>query len=193
MIVEASAVSFINWARLRWARAGVRQIVVRAGLTLALLLPLPVLAQAPEALPAPEGPVLLLVSGNVQVTNTDEGAAFDRQMLEDLGVTEIRTSTPWTDGVQVFTGVLARTLFDRVGAEGTLVAASALNDYTVEVPMEDFQNYDVLLATEMNGEEMQVSDKGPIWIVYPRDDQPDLQDRRLHDRWVWQLKSLTVQ
>ncbi|MFC0009271.1 molybdopterin-dependent oxidoreductase [Devosia nitrariae] len=178
---------------LHWARAGVRRAVVLSCLVLAVLLQLPAAAQAQEPLPAPQGPVILLVSGNIGVTNTQEGAAFDRQMLYDLGLTEVKTTTPWTDGVPVFTGVLARTLFERVAAQGVTVMASALNDYTVEVPMEDFQNYDVLLATEMNGEEMPVSTKGPIWIVYPRDDQPALQDRRLHDRWVWQLKALRVQ
>ncbi len=150
-------------------------------------------AWAAEPLPAPEGPVILVVSGNIEVTNTEEGAAFDREMLTELGLTEIQTSTPWTDGVQVFSGVLARTVLERVGADGSAVLASALNDYTVEVPMEDFQAFDVLLATTMGGEEMKVSDKGPIWIVYPRDSHPELQDRRLHDRWVWQLKALRVQ
>ncbi len=159
-------------------------------MTMALVLPA---AWAAEPLPAPEGPVILLVSGNIAVINTDEGAAFDREMLQALGLTEIETSTPWTDGVPAFSGVLARTVLERVGAEGSTVMASALNDYTVEVPMEDFQNFDVLLATTMDGEEMKVSDKGPIWIVYPRDQHPELQDRRLHDRWVWQLKALRVQ
>lgn len=159
----------------------------------AAVLLLPTIVAAAEPLPAPEGPVILVVSGNIEVTNTDEGAAFDREMLHELGLTEIETSTPWTDGVQVFSGVLARTVLERVGAEGAAVMASALNDYTVEVPMEDFQNFDVLLATTMGGEEMKVSDKGPIWIVYPRDNHPELQDRRLHDRWVWQLKALRVQ
>lgn len=148
---------------------------------------------AQEALPAPTGPVILTIGGTVKVSNSEQGAAFDRQMLEELGITEIKTTTPWTDGVQTFEGVLARAVFERVGAEGETVFASALNDYTVEVPMGDFQNYDVLLATKVNGEEMQISDKGPIWIVYPRDDEPDLRDRRLHDRWVWQLKALNVQ
>lgn len=161
-------------------------------LALLPLLPFSV-ARAAEPLPAPLGPVILLVSGNIGVTNTPEGAAFDRQMLIDLGQTEVRTSTPWTDGVQVFEGVLARTVVERVEAEGATVKAAALNDYTVEVPLEDFLNYDVLLAMNMNGEEMRVSDKGPIWIVYPRDDVPELHNRLLHDRWVWQLKSLQVQ
>lgn len=149
-------------------------------------------ARAADPLPAPEGPVILLVSGNVAVTNTPEGAAFDRQMLADLGVTELQTSTPWTDGVQTFSGVLARAVLERVEASGETVMATALNDYMVEVPTSDFLDYDVLLATTMNGEEMQVSDKGPVWIVYPRDQVPQLQDRKLHDRWVWQLKSLQV-
>jgi hypothetical protein len=150
-------------------------------------------ASAADPLAAPTGPVILTVSGNIEVTNSDAGAAFDREMLAELGVTEITTSTPWTDGVPVFSGVLARTILERVGAEGTTVNATALNDYTVGIPMEELLNYDVLLATEMNGEEMKVSDKGPVWIVYPRDSEPDLQDRRLHDRWVWQLKALAVE
>lgn len=159
--------------------------------SLAALSVAPVVAQEP--LPEPTGRVILVVSGNIAVTNSDEGAAFDREMLYALGLTEIATSTPWTDGVPTFKGVLARTVLERVGAEGTTVLASALNDYTVPVPIADFMDYDVLLATEMNGQEMQVSDKGPVWIVYPRDQNPGLQNRELHDRWVWQLKSLKVQ
>jgi hypothetical protein len=154
---------------------------------------LPAAAQAAEPLPAPQGEVILTVSGNIAVTNTDGGAAFDRAMLEELGLTELSTTTNWTDGVQVFAGVLGRTVLERVGAQGEVVMASALNDYTVEVPMTDFMNHDVLLAMDMNGEAMQVSDKGPIWIVYPRDQVPELQDRKLHERWVWQLKALQVQ
>jgi hypothetical protein len=150
-------------------------------------------AQTLPPLPAPAGTVILTVSGNIEVTNGEGSAAFDRDMLYELGVTEITTTTPWTDGPRVFSGVLARVVFERVGADGSAVLASALNDYTVEVPMEDFEKYDVLLATEMDGKEMLVSDKGPIWIVYPRDNEPALRERRLHDRWVWQLKALRVQ
>lgn len=153
---------------------------------------LPVTTHAADPLPAPQGQVILTVSGNVAVTNTPEGAAFDRAMLEEIGLTELSTSTPWTDGVQQFNGILGRTLLERVGAQGSVVMASALNDYTVELPMDDFTTYDVLLALDMNGATMQVSDKGPVWIVYPRDQVPALQDRKMHDRWVWQLKSLQV-
>lgn len=185
--------SFLKWTTcLHWARAGVCGFLALSSVFVALQVP--ALGQEAEPLAAPQGPVILTVSGTIGVSNTEDGtAAFDREMLYALGLTEISTTTPWTDGVQTFSGVLARDVFARVKAEGATVMASALNDYTVEVPMDDFQAYDVLLATEMNGEEMRVSDKGPIWIVYPRDNEPALQDRRLHDRWVWQLKALHVQ
>lgn len=164
----------------------------RAMVLLATLF-LPVAVEAAEPLPLPSGPVILTVTGNIGVTNNADGAAFDRQMLFDLGTTVISTSTPWTDGVHTFSGVLVRSVLERVGAQGSVVRASALNEYVVDIPLADFRDHDVILAMEMNGEEMQVSDKGPIWIVYPRDDVPVLQNTLLHERWVWQLKALNVQ
>lgn len=149
--------------------------------------------QTAEPLPAPTGPVILTISGAIEITNSPEGAAFDRQMLVDLGLTEITTSTPWTDGVPVFSGVLGRTVLERVGAVGETILASAINDYTVDVPMTDFTEHDVLLAMDINGEEMHVSDKGPLWIIYPRDADSAVGDRKLHERWVWQLKALKVE
>jgi hypothetical protein len=151
----------------------------------------PVLALDP--LPQPQGPVILTVSGNIEVTNSERGAEFDREMLEALGFIEVRTTTSWTDGVQVFEGVLARAVLDRVGAQGTTVTASALNDFVAPVPMDHFRQYDVILATIMNGKQMEVSDWGPIWIVYPRDDYPELLGSKFNDHWVWQLRELRVE
>jgi hypothetical protein len=150
-------------------------------------------ATALDPLPAPKGPVILTVSGKIEVTNSPEGAQFDREMLYALGMTEIVTTTSWTDGDQVFEGVLARSVLERVGASGTTIIATALNDFVSPVPIEEVQRYDVLLATIMNGKEMQVSDKGPIWIVYPRNDNPELLDSKFNDRWVWQLRDMRVE
>jgi hypothetical protein len=146
-----------------------------------------------QVLPKPSGKVILTVSGKITVTNGDGTASFDRQMIESLGLRTLRTTTTWTDGVKVFEGVPARELLKRVGAAGKLVAASALNDYTVEIPASDFETYDVLLALRMNGQDLKLSDKGPIWIVYPRDDHAEIRNATHYSRWIWQLKSLKVQ
>lgn len=172
-----------------------RPLHLRAVLSLVVALLVAVFAlgaQAADPLPKPTGPVILTIAGNIAVTNSDKGAQFDRAMLAQLGMSTLSTSTSWTDGVQLFEGVLARTVLERVGAKGTKVIATALNDFASPVPMAEFIDYDVLLATKMNGVEMQVSDKGPVWIIYPKDENPELQDARYNDRWVWQLKQLTV-
>ncbi|WP_417604423.1 molybdopterin-dependent oxidoreductase [Primorskyibacter flagellatus] len=118
---------------------------------------------------------------------------LDRAALDDLSAVTIKTSTVITDGTHSFTGFLMRDLLDHLGATGTSVTAVALNDYSVEIPMNDFYDYDVIVATHMDGKALRRADKGPFWIVYPRDDHRALQDIRFDYRWVWQLYQLDVQ
>ncbi len=146
--------------------------------------------RAKDALAPPSGEVILTVSGTIARGNTPHGAKFDRAMLERLGLTTLATSTPWTNGVPTFTGVLARDLIDRLGATGNTVRAVALNDYAYEIPVADLLRYRVLLAMEMNGERLQVRDKGPIWIVFPLDAHDELRNRTTERKMVWQLTEL---
>jgi hypothetical protein len=53
---------------------------------------------------------------------------------EALGTTKLNTSTAWTAGEAKFEGVLARDLLQAVGAQGTEVVATALNDYVATIP-----------------------------------------------------------
>ena len=142
----------------------------------------------------PQGPVILEVTGNIGTSNQAQSAAFDLAMLEKLGLTTVKTSTVWTDGgARSFEGVLARDVMAAVGAkEARTVVARALNDYTIEIPVVDFHEYDVIFAMRMDGQLLTARDKGPLWVVYPRDDHPELQDERIDQRWAWQLKALEV-
>jgi hypothetical protein len=145
-----------------------------------------------DPLPQPQGPVILTVSGAVEVTNAPGEARFDREMLESLGSATIRTSTVWTDGVKAFTGVSLKSVLNRVGARGTRLRAHALNDYEVEIPLTDLR-YNPLLALAMDGQALTVRDRGPVWIVYPRDAHPALRNAQQDTRWIWQLDRLRVE
>src|SRR5688500_19032507 len=96
-------------------------------------------ASAAEPLPASKGPVLLTISGKVEQTNAPGGAQFDREMLEALGNASFKTSSAFSDKVQLFEGVPLRAVMDRVGAKGRAMRASALNGYEIEIPWEDLQ------------------------------------------------------
>jgi hypothetical protein len=153
----------------------------------------PSLAGADQAtLPRPAGPVILTVSGSIANTNAPGRAEFDRAMLEGLGVETLTTSTSWTDGPQRFEGVRATKLLEAVGAEGSTVRAIALNDYLAEIPVETIEDYPVFLAFRQNGVVLTARDKGPLWMVFPRDDYPELNDPRIDIQWVWQLKAIEV-
>lgn len=136
-------------------------------------------------------PARLLIEG--AISREDGGPLYlDMETLKTLQPHSISTTTVVTDGVLTFEGVLMRSVLNYVGAHGATVTASALNGYKVDIPIKDFTNFDVLLAWSVNGARLKSDDKGPFWIVYPRDQHDVLQDIRYDYRWVWQLISLQV-
>lgn len=150
-------------------------------------------AQSSEiSLPVPANKVLLVVAGAIERSNVGDEAHFDRAMIEQFQSHIVFTSTSVTDGVSRFEGPLMRDVLQYVGAKGLSVRAHALNDYVVDIPLSDFYEHDVLLALYMDGKRLESTDKGPIWIIYPRESSRRLQDIRYDYRWVWQLNHLTV-
>lgn len=143
-------------------------------------------------LPVPDGPVILTITGELACGNADGEARFDRAMLEAHGMVRLQTHTHWHDDAVTFEGPLVRDVMAAVGAQGGHVEARALNDYAVEIPSADFERYDVLFALKLDGMYMRVRDKGPVWIVYPRDRHPELNSATFRDRWIWQLRSVDV-
>ena len=164
--------------------------MVKKSLFLSLLI---AAASQVMALEQPVGRVILTVTGAISETNQQGTAVFDRKMLEDLGMKTLVTSTPWTEGVNTFKGPKLQSLLDAVGASGTTLTITALNDYAAEMPAADAAVHDVLMAMEMNGENMRVRDKGPIFMLYPFDNEPSLNNEVIHNRSVWQVKSIHVQ
>ncbi len=145
-----------------------------------------------DALAAPQKRPVLTVSGDISVHNDGDVAQFDMPMLEALGTQGFVTKTPWYDTAMRFDGVLMRTLLRSVGASGKRVVATALNDYTTEIPTSDFDQYEVLLAFKRNGAFMPVRDKGPLFIIYPFDSDKHLRSQTYYGRSAWQVSRLVV-
>ncbi len=149
-------------------------------------------AQA-EPLAKPAGKPILVISGKITNTNVGETAQFDRDMLEALGLQTVETANPWYDGRVRFEGVSIDKLMRLVGAKGTKVTAVALNDYVSSLPMEDFKKFNVILAMKRDGTYMAVRDKGPLFIIYPYDSDPQLQTQTYYTRSAWQVAKLIVE
>lgn len=164
-------------------RALFRRICLTVALVVAGVgLPLAVSAQSP---------ILVVHDTKGQVHS------FTSEAIAALPWTQIRTHTRWTEGQQVFRGPLlseiyAATGMTRADLDGRVLVMTALNDFKIELPAVDAWEYNPILAREMNGEIMSVRQKGPLWVVYPRDDFPALQGSNYDDRWIWQLREIFV-
>ena len=143
-------------------------------------------------LAAPAGKIILTISGKIGTVNQDQAAAFDREMLEALGVESLTTSTPWYDQPTKFEGISLAALLAAVNAKGEFLTVVALDDYSIEIPISDFNKYNVILALKRDGQYMPVREKGPLFIVYPFDSVPELKHQKYYSRSAWQVSQLIV-
>lgn len=142
---------------------------------------------------APEGKIILTISGLITHRNSNGVAQFDLKALESLGVTTIETHTPWFKGMSRFEGVSLSKLMDTVGAQGKRAKVTALNDYITVIPLTDFVRYNPVLAFRRDGKIMGVRDKGPLFIIYPYDKNTELENQIIYSRSAWQVYRIEIE
>ena len=115
--------------------------------------------------------------------------------LEDLDAMKqvsFSTSTIWTDGVNQFSGVPVASLLQYLDAEVRQLKLSALNDYSVEIPVAELEAEVPIIATRVDGSTMSVREKGPYWVMFPFDDRPDYKTESNYSRAIWQLQTIEL-
>jgi hypothetical protein len=140
----------------------------------------------------PQGKVVLTVTGRITNKNAADAATLDLAMLEALPKRISAVRTPWTSGVSSFEGPLGAAVLDAVGASGSTLHVTALDDYAADIPVEDFRKYPVILASRMNGQLMPDTDKEPLFIIYPFDLHPGIYTDAYFSRSVWQVKAIDI-
>ena len=146
-----------------------------------------------HALEPPAGKVVLTLTGALSKRNTADGAAFDMALLEALPRSSFTTRTPWyANRPRQFTGVMLRDLLTAVGGQASTLRATALNDYSVDIPAADWAENDAMLAYWLDGHPMSVRERGPLIVIYAFDDRPELRTAVHYGRAIWQLKNIDL-
>ena len=146
-----------------------------------------------ETLGTPSERVILRVNGKIDAINLGNAAVFDLAMLKALGTETFTTNTEWTKGTPTFAGVPLKALVDKVGATGTEIIATAADGYAISLPMADLERYSILLVYAIDDAELDLADKGPLWIMYRWDQMTDQQIDDKSPNAVWQLQQLTFE
>lgn len=169
------------------------------------------LAARAADLPAAAGPVLLTVAGAVDKPNRgpvdpfadgffghhdiafERAAEFDLAMLEALGLHEAKAGYPGWPGVSTFAGPLLADVLAAAGAAGRTLRAVALDGYAVDIPPADLEKFPVILAVKRDGRYLGIGGRGPIWVVYPREDFPELQQAKDDAALIWSVFVILVE
>lgn len=131
---------------------------------------------------------ILIIRGS---KNAAAPESFTLQSFEALGLISLVTKTPWDQTPVEFSGVPLSTFAAAIGANGRDLRFVALNDYSVTIPAAD-QDYQPLLATRRNGSVLPVRDKGPLFLVYPFDQRPELSNETIFSRCIWQIAEAQI-
>ena len=134
-------------------------------------------------------PVIITISG---MTARTAGGELNLTLseFEAIGMEELYTATPWHKEKTRFSGVSGRKLSQYLEVEGNEVKAKALNEYEIVMPVSDLRIEGLILATRMDGKPLSVREKGPIFIIYPFDQKPELKNEVIFGRSIWQLRAL---
>ncbi|MBH3135037.1 oxidoreductase [Serratia marcescens] len=137
----------------------------------------------------------IYIDGDITQKNNRGGYILSAKEFNTLEKNHIKTTTSWTIPGRVvdFEGVKLKDLLQFVGARGKTLRMKALNDYWVDIPVSDIEQFDILLANKMDGELMKVRDFGPYFVIYPMDKFYDkLNSPTYQARHIWQVNSITV-
>lgn len=153
---------------------------------------------AVAALPGIAGAVhsrtLLTVSGSIGRVNNDKTGAYkfsDAEFMK-LPTVSITTGTAWTP-TSVFVGPLLADVMQAAGVTAGTLMLKAMDDYSTLIPWDDLTRYGVILAHTQDGQRLTEQRWGPLWIIYPRDQNPnELKGPIAQSRFVWQVDRIEV-
>jgi len=127
---------------------------------------------------------------DLQLVGADRASTLDLSLekLSALPQVTVVTENEFSDGKVAYRGPLVRDVLGQLGlGEAQSVRLIAANDYFVDIPTQDFRDYDAILAMEADGKQLSRRDKGPLWLMYPISDHAELRDPVYLRRLIWQV------
>lgn len=140
-----------------------------------------------SSIPAAQASEVLLT---VQAAGDAAPVELDLEALSAMTQVEFDTTTPWTDGKHHFTGVPLKEVLASAGITEGTVRAVALNNYAVDLPVAELDDKAPVIAYHLDGQPFGIRQKGPLWIIYPFDQDTRYQTETAYGRSVWQLNRL---
>lgn len=147
-----------------------------------------------DSIPAPTGEVILTVTGKIGIKNDGDALRLDMETLEKFGVVEYPLNDPWLKEKMTYQGVLMSDFLKMIQADSSaeIVHIVALDNYEIDLAVQELNKWPVLLATRANGKYMDVSENGPTRIIFPFDQFSEIDPKIYRDLMIWNIASMEV-
>ena len=107
--------------------------------------------------------------------------------------TEFETATPWTVGVHRYRGPTLKAMLVAQGLKDvTQVRVTGLNDYQQQFNLARFAQVPLTLVRYQDDKPLTRRNKGPVWLLMPFSEYPELDVSSIHSYMVWQLVRIEV-
>ncbi|MBR2655613.1 MAG: oxidoreductase [Loktanella sp.] len=136
-----------------------------------------------------------LAEDAILTVNSDadgRSVSFTYEELLALPQTEFRTGTIWTSDVDSYAGPTLAAVLDAAEVSHGDLRIYAINDYNVEFPADKISTDAPVLAVQVNGKPFSIREKGPIWLLFPFDDDDSYRTEDHFALSVWQLQQIDV-
>jgi hypothetical protein len=134
--------------------------------------------------------VVLSLSGRLARPGPDGRVQLNMAALAALPQRTLRACTRWYVSARLFTRPLLRDVLARAGVTDRRLRMTALNDDRVEVPRQDCETCDLILARLVEGPPIWGREKGPWFVMDPYDHPPHRHTAVCCSRAAWQLRSI---
>lgn len=131
-------------------------------------------------------------------TLTGKPVTLSESKLNALAQTSVNTTDPHhtsnSQAVLNFRGIAVSKLLDEFGVAPNVetVTFVSYDAYRATVKVSDLRKYPIILALERNQQKIARSDGGPIYLVFPKQDFPQLQEIYPDRFWAFYVTDMIV-
>ncbi|MAU45366.1 MAG: hypothetical protein HWE37_20925 [Rhodobacteraceae bacterium] len=140
------------------------------------------------------GPVL--AEDTLLAIETADGTVteLDRDTLEAMTSRDFSTETQWTWEEKKFSGPVLREVLASAGLEHGVIALVADDGYEMKIDLDADAEYLTadypIIATRIDDAPFEVTESGPLWVMFPYDSHPELNVEKVYSMSIWQLKRI---
>lgn len=111
--------------------------------------------------------------------------------IEKLGLKEYKIIDPYTKKNTNYSGVDLKLFANFYGKEEVeSIVFKAIDGYEVTITKNEWQKYNILLATKLNNEYVSYDKKGPLRIIFPNYKLASENFAKNLPKWIWMINSI---